>query len=106
MLAAPAAAAAAIVLVHGTVLLGPTSPVCRVGTPCTKPAAHALLEFTQTNRIRTAWTDAKGHYTVRLEPGTWAVSSNAGLGVTPKRFIVRRGVRTQQRNLLVDTGIR
>jgi hypothetical protein len=101
-----AAAAAAIVVVHGTVSLGPTSPVCRAGTPCTKPAAHALLEFTQRNRIRTAWTDAKGRYTVRLEPGTWTVRSNAGVRVTPMRFIVRRGVSTQLRNLLVDTGIR
>jgi hypothetical protein len=105
MLAAPAAAVAMVVL-HGTVSLGPTQPVCQAGTPCTKPAAHKLLEFTQTDRIRTAWTDAKGRYTVRLEPGTWTIRSNAGFKVTPERFIVRRGLTTQLRNFLIDTGIR
>jgi hypothetical protein len=100
-----AAAVASIVLLHGSVTLGPTQPVCQVGTPCTKPATHVLLEFTQRNRIRWATTDAKGHYTVRLEPGTWGVTANAGVRVTPGRFVVRN-VKTQLRNLAIDTGIR
>jgi hypothetical protein len=104
MLAAPAAAA--LVLVHGTVVLGPTQPVCRVGTPCSEPAAHVRLTFTQGARTRTTSTDGNGRYTIRLQPGTWTFRSNVGLGTRPERFIVRRGVATQLRNFYVDTGIR
>jgi hypothetical protein len=100
-----AAVVASIVFVHGTVTIGPTQPVCKVGTPCSKPAAHALLEFTQQNRIRWAKTDAKGNYSVRLEPGTWTLHANQGVRAVPERFIVRN-VRTQLRNFAIDSGIR
>ena len=103
--AAPAAVLFSIVTLHGSVTLGPTQPVCSAGTPCTKPAANVILQFTQRNRLRWVNTDAKGHYTARLEPGTWIVRTNAGVRVTPQRFIVRN-VRTQLRNFAIDTGLR
>jgi hypothetical protein len=105
VLATPAAAAA-LVLVHGIVVLGPTQPVCRVGTPCSKPASHVRLTFTQGARTRTTATDADGRYAIRLRPGTWTFRSNVGLGPRPQRFVVRRGVATQVLNFFVDTGIR
>ena len=36
---------AVVFTVHGTVRIGPTTPVCRTGVPCSKPAAHLLLSF-------------------------------------------------------------
>jgi hypothetical protein len=100
-----AAMLVSIVTLHGSVTIGPTQPVCAAGSPCTKPAAHAILQFTQKNRLRWATTDAKGRYTVRLEPGTWVVRTNYGVRVTPQRFVVR-SVPTQLRNFAIDTGIR
>src|SRR5439155_15482640 len=32
---------------HGTVMRGPTMPVCQVGKPCDAPAAHVTLFFTR-----------------------------------------------------------
>jgi hypothetical protein len=101
----PLLAAVASVLVHGVVLIGPTTPVCREGIPCSKPAAHVLIEFTQASKIRMATTDARGRYSVRLEPGTWTVLATRGVRTTPSRFVVRHVV-SQRRDFALDTGIR
>ena len=103
--AAPAALLVSLVVLHGTVTFGPTQPVCKVGTPCTRPAAHALLEFTQKDRLRWVTTDAKGRYTARLEPGIWTVRTDIGVRVMPQRFTVRN-VFTQLRNFRIDSGLR
>ena len=104
MLAA-AAAASALVLLHGTVTIGPTSPVCHADTPCTKPAARILIEFTRYGHIAMATTDAKGRYSVKLTAGTWTVLATRGVRITPAKIIVRT-VATQKRDFAIDTGIR
>lgn len=104
MLAAPAAYA--LVLLNGLVTIGPTSPVCRVGTPCTKPAAHTLLEFTRHQHIAFATTDAKGRYSLKISPGTWSVTVIAGVRTTPNRIIVRSVRPFATRNFTLDSGIR
>ena len=95
----------ALTLVHGTVRIGPTMPVCREGVPCDKPAAHVKLTFTRPARIRQVTTDAGGRYHLDLAPGFWTVRANAGMRMTPIRILVPRAV-TWRRNFSIDTGIR
>lgn len=95
----------ALTLLHGTVRIGPTSPVCRTGVPCDRPAARVVLTFAHgTERLRTR-TDAAGHYRVRLAPGTWTVSASAGMHTRPQSFVVPRAA-SATRNFAIDTGIR
>jgi len=95
----------ALTLLHGTVRIGPTTPVCRAGVPCDKPAARAVLTFTErTSHVRVT-TDGYGRYRVRLTPGTWTLHTSVGMRVTPVRFVVPRAA-TATRNFSIDTGIR
>lgn len=102
---AAAATAATVVVLHGLVTLGPTSPVCRSDSPCTKPAAHVVLIFSRQHSVAMATTDAHGRYEVHLAAGTWTVAANTGVGARPGRIIVH-AVRSEQRNIALDTGIR
>jgi hypothetical protein len=95
----------ALTLLHGTVRVGPTAPVCRSGVPCDKPANRARLTFAHgATRVRVT-TDRLGRYRVRLRPGTWTVRANVGMRITPSTFVVRR-TSAALRNFAVDTGIR
>jgi hypothetical protein len=76
-----------------------------VGTPCTKPAAHAEVTFTRTNKVAFAVTDRRGRYHVELAPGYWTVTVSVGMRATPRRIYVPRVARLT-RNIFVDTGIR
>ena len=96
----------ALTLLHGTVTVGPTSPVCRVGEPCTKPAAHTALTFTRAGYVnRRVSTDAAGRYRVSLAAGTWTLRTTLGIRPAPVRFFVPRAP-TATRNFSFDTGIR
>jgi hypothetical protein len=95
----------ALTLVHGTVRIGPTMPVCKEGVPCDKPAAYVKLRFVHRATHRQVTTDARGRYHLSLAPGTWAVTANAGVRMTPFRIVVPRAV-TWRRNFAIDTGIR
>jgi hypothetical protein len=94
---------------RGIVLKGPTMPVCKEGVPCEKPAAGIVLRFSRAGhmaaRVRTTRT---GKYSVRLRPGTYAVTVNpkptVGSGLTPKLVRVPRG-RVAHRDFHLDTGI-
>jgi hypothetical protein len=91
---------AALVLVHGAVVRGPTKPVCEMATPCTEPAAGIVLVFARggvTTRVR---TDARGRYAVRLRPGTYRVRYPR---IQPATLVVRAATRA---DFVVDTGIR
>lgn len=72
----------ALTFLHGTVTVGPTSPVCRVGKPCTKPAAYTALAFTRAGYV------------------TRRVSTDAAV-----RFVVPYAA-TATHNFSFDTGIR
>ena len=98
-----AAAATALVLLHGSVTIGPTTPTCKVS--CTKPAAHVLLEFIRYGHLKMATTDAHGRYSVLITPGTWKVVATRGISAVPERFIVR-AVTTQKRNFFLDNRLR
>jgi hypothetical protein len=95
----------ALTLVHGTVRIGPTTPVCREGIPCTKPAGRVVLTFThRAERVRVR-TDERGRYRVSLAPGAWTVSADVGVRVAPVRITVPRAA-SATRNFTIDTGIR
>jgi hypothetical protein len=88
----------------GSVTIGPITPVCRVGTPCDKPAAQVTLTFTRAGRSFSAKTTASGAYTVRLKPGIYAVRASAGMSMRPQAINVH-APRTHL-DFSIDTGIR
>jgi hypothetical protein len=95
---------------HGVVLRGPTTPVCRVGVPCTEPARGAVLAFTHDGRVvQRVHVGVRGRYAVRLAPGVYTVSvtprPRVGSGIRPLRVWARRG-RDSRVDFTIDTGIR
>jgi hypothetical protein len=99
------AALVALTLLHGTVRIGPTMPVCRQGAPCSKPAAHVLLSFTRAARRVQTRTDVLGRYRVGLAPGTWTLTVRLGLLPRTVRFVVPRAA-SARRDFAIDTGMR
>jgi hypothetical protein len=94
----------ALVLVKGTVTIGPLMPVCRAGTPCDGPAKHVVLTFASPSRTVRATTGDGGAYAVRLPPGTYTVTASSGMRITPTQLVVRSAPRRQ--SFAIDTGIR
>jgi hypothetical protein len=93
---------------HGHVVRGPITPVCRVGVPCSAPAAHATLYFTRSGRTVSTVTNAKGNYRIRLERGLYAVRTkrqSIGRGLEPRTARVIAG-RDKRADFHIDTGIR
>jgi hypothetical protein len=104
-----AAVAVALALLHGIVMRGPITPVCRTGMPCNELAVGATLAFTRNGRIAArVRVGPGGRYAVRLRAGTYVVRplppSKIGFGIRPDR--VRIGTATQRLNFFIDTGIR
>ena len=97
-------AAVVVGILWGSVSIGPLTPVCRVGTPCSGPAKHATLTFTRPGHVASARTNAAGHYRLSLPVGTWSVRASAGMRMTPATVIVRSG--THRANFAIDTGLR
>ncbi len=91
-------------LLHGAVTLGPVTPVCRVGVPCSKPAVRVVLTFTRGTHAVRVRTDAHGRYAVALVPGTYAVRASLGMRITPSTVTARAG--RHLRRFAIDTGIR
>jgi hypothetical protein len=93
---------------RGTVIRGPTAPVCRTGQSCSRPAAKALLLLTRSGRsaVRVR-TDAHGRYRASLEPGTYRVTipRREGMWIAPASAVVAAG-RTRRIDFRIDTGIR
>jgi len=97
--------AVALTLLHGIVHIGPTTPVCQVGTPCDKPAGSVVLTFTRAGSTRRVRTDAEGRYSLSLAAGTWHVRASTGMRITPTTFVVPRA-SSARRDFAIDTGIR
>ena len=98
-------AAAALGLLHGLVTFGPTTPVCRQGAPCSRPAAHVRLVFTHHGTVRSTTADARGRYAIRLAPGTWTVRASIGVSIAPARVRIVQGAAIV-RDFRIDSGIR
>jgi hypothetical protein len=91
-------------MVVGVVTIGPTTPVCRVGVPCDRPAARVRLIFTRLDHSFATSTDRAGVYRIRLTPGIYAVRASAGMSMRPRAVKVR--APTTRLDLAIDTGIR
>ena len=95
---------------HGIVTRGPTTPVCRVGTPCSAPAVGAVLVFSRNGTtVAHVRAGAGGRYSVTLAPGVYRVTvgsaPRSGSGIRPENATVRPGV-DRRVDFLIDTGIR
>ena len=93
---------------HGQVMRGPTTPVCRVGVPCDAPAKNTTLYFTRLGRTVSTVTDAHGYYRIRLKGGVYAVKTKRqaiGKGLTPRSVRVVAG-SDKRADFHIDTGIR
>jgi hypothetical protein len=104
------ALALAVSGLHGVVTLGPTQPVCQVGTPCSAPAVGVVLVFSRSGQVAArVRTGSGGRYSVRLVPGTYAVRPQPvpkiGTGMTPRDVRVKAGVSSRV-DFFIDTGIR
>jgi hypothetical protein len=86
---AGAAGAASRSGLRGTVVLDPGYPVCKVGSPCTRPAAHVVLRFWRKGRVVAhTRSDARGRYRIALRPRTYIVTSSDGGVLKPARVTV------------------
>ena len=94
--------------IHGTVMRGPTAPVCRIGTPCRAPAKHITLSFTRSGSTRTTKTDDRGRYSIRLPAGLYAVKTDQRpFGTVPQPRSARvRANQSRRVDFDIDTGIR
>jgi hypothetical protein len=91
---------------RGTVLLDPAYPVCKLGTPCTRPAAHVRLRFWRQGRVvAQTRSDSRGRYRIALRPRIYAVTSGSGGVLNPSRVAVATG-SYRRVTFRVDTGIR
>jgi hypothetical protein len=93
---------------HGQVMRGPITPVCRVGVPCEAPAARTTIFFTRFGRTATTVTNAKGYYRIRLTAGLYAVKTkrqSIGRGLEPRTVRVVAS-RDKRADFHIDTGIR
>lgn len=100
--------------VEGTVLLGPTCPVMRVGdTTCAdKPYATTvqviLLKSPKSSTFATAQSDKEGKYKIMLPPGDYALQPLGGAPLPrceTKNITIEPG-KIIQVDLNCDTGIR
>ena len=57
----------------GTVLRGPTQPVCTVNQPCEAPFSSAFTVLKIGTIVAGFRSDAQGHYEIRLPPGGYTI---------------------------------
>jgi hypothetical protein len=93
---------------QGSVLKGPTAPVCRQGEPCTAPAQVTLLFRHAGHTFRTR-SSAQGRYRILLAPGYYTVTTVERIGIDrnirPRAVHVRRA-HVDRLDFEIDTGIR
>jgi hypothetical protein len=91
--------------VRGVVRRGPTRSVCKVGEPCSAPAAGVTVQALESGSVvaETA-TDGKGQFSFSLADGDYTIQA-LGRGSEPKMVHVETSSPVQLAFLL-DTGIR
>ena len=92
--------------VRGSVVLSPASPVCRIGSPCSKPLPGLELVFSRNGHVAArVKSGAHGRYRVALEPGRYAVATPRRGALRPRRVRIRATARAVV-NFSFDAGIR
>ena len=93
---------------HGTVMKGPTAPVCRVGVPCSGPAQVTLV-FRRPGHVYRTRSTATGAYRIAVPAGYYTVTTVERIGIfpniRPQRIHVRAG-HNDRLDFRIDTGIR
>jgi hypothetical protein len=90
---------------HGVVRIDPGTPVCKVGQPCTRPAARVWLVFSRRGKtVARTRTGRDGAYRVALSPGTYNVISPR-TRLEPTRVAVASG-RYKRVVFKLDIGLR
>ena len=93
---------------HGQVMRGPTTPVCRVGHPAMRRQRASGSGSRRAGKTTDVLTDAKGFYRLRLAAGAYTVRTNQrpfGTRPDPERVRVVAG-QSRRVDFHVDTGIR
>jgi hypothetical protein len=97
---------AAKTVVKGSVVLSPSTPVCRTGSPCSKPLPGFRLVFSRSGQVvARAKTDSRARYRVTLEPGRYTVTTPRRGSLQPRRVRVRVAASAVV-NFKFDAGIR
>jgi|tagenome__1003787_1003787.scaffolds.fasta_scaffold20979527_5 hypothetical protein len=97
--------------VWGSVVRGPITPMCAAEQPCTAPARHVQLLFSQSGQqVAQVTTDENGKYRLALKPGAYAVKLGAHSGAAGRdlepRTVHSLSTRWVHVNFSLDTGIR
>ena len=99
--------------IEGQVLIGPTCPVLREGTPCLDQpyqATIAVWNAERTEKVHTFTTDEDGRFRVPLAPGEYYIdpqSPNPGVPPTPiPQTVTVPPDRFVQITIQYDSGIR
>ena len=96
--------------VSGRVVSVPCAPVEKLGSPCPgRPVAGLEIDFIcgQPSSVTKAVTDANGHYSVRVAPGSCAVKFQTYMRYVsgPLKFTVNAGDNIVA-DYVLDNGIR
>ncbi len=99
--------------IEGQVLIGPTCPVLREGTPCPDQpyqATIAVWNAERTEKVRTFTTDEDGRFRIPLTPGEYYIDPqppNPGAPPTPiPQTVTVPPDRFVQITIEYDSGIR
>jgi hypothetical protein len=93
-------------VVRGSVVLSPASPVCRIGSSCTRPLPGLELVFSRNGKVAArVKSGAHGRYRVALQPGRYAVTTSRRGALRPRRVRIRAAARAAV-NFSFDAGIR
>jgi len=96
---------------YGIVRVAPATPVCKIGTSCSRPARDFSIVFVRNRRsVATATTDRHGRYRVKLPRGRYSVralrrSTLPKSGLRPRIASVPSG-RFARADFTFDPGIR
>lgn len=97
-------------VIMGNITEGPTTPVCRPNTRCTRPFANAtiqVLDDATRNPVGTAVTNRFGNFRVAVPPGAYLVHVQVvDFPRCPEVKAVVRPLRLTRVKIACDTGIR
>jgi len=94
---------------EGTMLRGPTRPVCQVDRPCSAPLKSGFKVLQGGQIVARFQSDSGGHFVVHIPPGTYTVSPDESAPLLARAHAHEVTVRPSgltHVELEFDTGIR